>query len=231
MKGSTRSSKRKTYIKLEQPNPSYIRLCCRCYSCVPSTWNDSSSPLIVQFIRSHSYTAGGHLEDAALQDGWPTQQSRTRAKNWKCKRNKNKWSHVICTCEVCSPQLVHVLADHQQVETAQARHYWGEISMKNKLQIRASLNRQTKDRGTQKPCSFNSNQNTNVAFLPQACPYLTRLSYTELQPGSSQGSGAEHPEEVVSRGSERPFHTAADHPFTHTHDQGLKQRLTHALVI
>lgn len=65
----------------------------------------------------------------------------------------------------------------------------------------------------------------------QVHSHLTRLSYTELQPGRSHGSGAGHPEAAVSSGSERPFHTAADQPFTHTHDQGLKQRLTHTLVI
>lgn len=56
-------------------------------------------------------------------------------------------------------------------------------------------------------------------------PNLTRLSYTELQPGRSHGSGAEYPVVVASSGSGRPFHTAADQAFAQTQDHGLKHRL------
>lgn len=68
-----------------------------------------------------------------------------------------------------------------------------------------------------------------ATLTPPLCrriSYLTRLSYTELQPGSSHGSGAEHPEAVVvSTGSERLFHMADDQPFAQTHDHGLKRKL------
>lgn len=54
---------------------------------------------------------------------------------------------------------------------------------------------------------------------------LTRLSYTELQPGRSHGSGAEYPLAVASSGTGGPFHTAVDQAFAHTQDRGLRQRL------
>lgn len=53
--------------------------------------------------------------------------------------------------------------------------------------------------------------------------HLTRLSKTELQPGRSQGSGAEPPGAPVSSGSGRPSHMAADQPLAQ--DQEPRQRL------
>lgn len=64
-----------------------------------------------------------------------------------------------------------------------------------------------------------------VLRVAERVPNLTRLSYTELQPGRSHGSGAEHPLAVASSGSGKPFHTAADQAFAQTHDHGLKHRL------
>lgn len=127
------------------------------------------------------------------------------------------------TCEVCSRQLVLV------VETEQERHYWGEILGKESLKLSWLLRDIPEIVQDKWLTLFSVIVINHKPSLAQVCSHLTRLSYTELQPGSSHGSGAEHPEAVVSRGSERPFHTAADHPFIHTHDQGLKQRLTHTL--
>lgn len=111
------------------------------------------------------------------------------------------------TCEACCWGLALSLAGRSQQETgSETRCCPGETG--------------TRIREETAPFWFRA----RLTRTRRRRPHLTRLSYTELQPGSSHGSGVERPEEASS-GSGRPFNMAADHPFAQTHDHGLKQKL------